>query len=339
MSDIKKALQKKIGNTDEQKVRVWEKLNRKQKKHFMPYFVSAVFLVCMVILTISLLDGKIGGEPVQEANPDPTNHTGTLSSSITNNQSTEVPILSAQTIEAMRISYSESYAVHLYTSLESYEQMASIYNVEMEPIDFAKNDVLFTQFISNGCGLVVDRLSVKDKQLIVTLELPEDLRSEKELMCTEIAITNTVLLVVPKLDVDQAVMINRTNEYETRFQVINSVSTNTNTLMTDDNIIEMEFIHPSDELKFIVNEPSDIQLFKSIFSQGLKVQGIADMSSPDWSIYMKNEAGETKHYSLWLDPYEMSATIMDNAETHTVYTISEIGAIQLFNLIQIHSSK
>lgn len=342
MSDMKKALRKKIGKTDEQKARVWEKLNRMPKKHFMPYFVSAVFLVFMAILTISLLDGKLGGEQVQEANgnPNPTNNSeGTLSSGSTNNQSTEIPILAVHPIGAMQISYTESYVVHLYTSFEAYEQMASLYKVEMEQIDFANNDVLLTQFISNGCGLVVDKLSVKDKQLIVTLELPEDLRSEKELMCTEIAITNTVLLVVPKLDVEQAVMINGTNEYETRFQVKDSVPTNTDTLMTDDNIIEMEFIHPSDELKFIVHEPSDIQLFKSIFSHSLKVQGIANMSSPDWSIYMKNEAGETKHYSLWLDLNTMSATIMDNAETHTVYAIDESVSFQLFQLLQIHSSQ
>ncbi len=340
MSDMKKALRKKIGKTDEQKARVWEKLNRKPKKHFMPYFVSAVFLVGIAILTVSLLDGKLGGEQVQETNgnSNPTNNTeGTLSSGSTNNQSTEIPILSMHPIGAMQISYLESYTVHLYTSLEAFEQMTSLYNVEMEPIDFEKNDVLLTQFISNGCGLVVDQLSVKDKQLIVNLELPEELRSKKDLMCTEIAITNTVLLVVPKLNVDEAVMMNRTNEYETNFQVIDSLPTNT--LMMDDNIIEMEFIHPSDQLKFTVHEPSDIQLFKSIFSQSLKVQGIADMRSPDWSIYMKNEAGETKHYSLWLGLNTTSATIMDNADTHTVYAIDESVSFQLFQLMQIYSSQ
>lgn len=80
-----------------------------------------------------------------------------------------------------------------------YQSWAEIFRFEtIPPVDFATEEVLFVTAYSNGCGLVMDTLTQQQDTLIVALNFPENLRGNKEIVCTEIALQNTYVIKMPK---------------------------------------------------------------------------------------------------------------------------------------------
>lgn len=80
-----------------------------------------------------------------------------------------------------------------------YQSWAEIFQFDTIPdIDFETEEVLFVTAYSNGCGLVMDTVTQEADALFVTLNYPEELRNNKELVCTEIALANTYVLKMPK---------------------------------------------------------------------------------------------------------------------------------------------
>ena len=76
-----------------------------------------------------------------------------------------------------------------------YQSWAEIFQFETIPeIDFVAEEVLFVTSYSNGCGLVLDTLTQKEDTLYVTLNYPEDIRNNEEIICTEIAMPNTYVI-------------------------------------------------------------------------------------------------------------------------------------------------
>lgn len=80
-----------------------------------------------------------------------------------------------------------------------YQSWAEIFHFETIPdVDFEKEEVLFVTAYSNGCGLVVDTVTQQADALYVELNYPEELRNKKDLVCTEIALSNTYVMKMPK---------------------------------------------------------------------------------------------------------------------------------------------
>ena len=327
MNEMEKAIREKIGNTDLQKARVWDKLQQKQRKSILPYFISAAFLVCMIIFTTMMLNGNSGESPPEQSAGLPT-----LIESPSSMDET-IPIVSSKKLDGTVISYSEDYVINLYSSAETYEQMTQTLGIEQEPIDFLKHDVLLTQFISDGCGLVVDRLTVKELKLFVKLDLPKELRSKTEINCTTIAKPNTVLLVVPKLTIMNGVFIEGKRELATSFSIIETVTHDT--LVVYENVKEITFTKPGEILKFTINEPVKMNQVTTIIKEAIKEPGSVNMASPpDWRITLVNETDETLSYYLWLDTNGMTATLMASEDTHTIYSLGEEFTVQLADLMQ-----
>ena len=326
MNKLEKALREKIGNTNSQKARVWDKLQHKPRKNILPYFVSAAFLVCMIILTTMMLNGNSGESPPEQSAGLPT--------SIESPSSMDkiIPIVSSKKLDGTVISYIDDYVMNLYSSAEAYEQMTQTLNIQHEPIDFLKHDVLLTQFISDGCGLVVDQLTLNEQQLFIKLELPEELRSKEELHCTTIAMPNTVLLVVPKLTITNGVFIVREHEMATSFSIIESVTNNT--LVVDENVKDITFTNLKEKLKFTINDPVKMKQVTTIMKRSIKQPGFANISSPEWRITLVNETEETMIYFLWLDTNGMTATLMAQGDTYTIYSLGRDLTVQLAELMQ-----
>jgi len=328
MNELEKAIRKKIGNTDSQKARVWDKLQQKPRKNIMPYFVFAAFLVCIITFTTIILNGNSGESPSEE-------QSAVLPTSIESpsNMDETIPIVSSKKLDGTVISDSEDYVINLYSSAESYEQMPQELSIEQEPIDFSKHDVLLTQFISDGCGLVVDRLTVKDQKLFVKLDLPEELRGNKELYCTTIAKPNTVLLVLPKLTIMNGVFIEGKRELATSFSIIETVTHDT--LVVDENVKEITFTKPGEILKFTINEPVKMNQVTTIIKEAIKEPGSVNMASPpDWRITLVNETEETMSYFLWLGTNGMKSALMESEDTNTIYSLGEDLTVQLSDLMQ-----
>ena len=326
MNELEKAIREKIGNTDSQKARVWDKLQQKPRKNIMPYFVSSAFIVCLIIFFTMMLNGNLGESPPEQSTSLPTS----IESPGSTHQT--IPIVSSKKLDGTSISYTEDYVINLYSSAETYEQMTQALSIEQEPIDFSKHDVLLTQFLSDGCGLVVEQLSVKEQQLYIKLDLPEELRSIKELNCTTIAMPNTVLLVVPKLTITNGVFIEGKREIEPTFAIIETVTNNT--LVVDENVEAITFTNPKEKLNFTFNDLEKIKEVTTIMKQAYKQPGIVNMASPEWRITMEKDTGEIKHYFLWLDTNLMLATLMTQEDTNTIYSLGNDMTVQLVDLIQ-----
>ena len=327
MNEPEKAIREKIGNTDSQKARVWDKLQQKPHKNIMPYFVSVAFLVCIITFTTIILNGNSGESPPEQLAGLPT--------SIENpsNMEETIPIVSSKKLDGTVISDSEDYVMNLYSSAEAYEQITQTLNIQQEPIDFSKHDILLTQFISDGCGLVVDRLTVKDQKLFVKLDLPEELRTNKELYCTTIAMPNTVLLVIPKVNITNGVFIDQQRELATSFSIIGAVTHNT--LVVDENVKEITFTKPGEKLKFTINEPVKMNQVTTIIKDAIKEPGSVNMASPpDWRIALVNETDETMSYYLWLDTNGMTATLMASEDTNTIYSLGRDLTVRLAEQMQ-----
>ena len=326
MNELEKAIREKIGNTDSQKARVWNKLQQKPRKNIMPYFVSAAFLLSMIIFTTMMLNRNSGESPPEQSAELPT------SIESPSNMDETIPIVSSQKLDGTVISYSEDYVINLYASAEAYEQMTQKLNIEQEPIDFTKQNVLLTQFISTSCGLVVEQLTLKEQQLFIKIDLPEELRSKEDLHCTTIAIPSTVLLVIPKVNITNGVFIDMGSEIATSFSINEAVTHNT--LVVDENVKEIIFTNPKEKLKLTINDPVKVNQVTTIMNQAIKEPGSVNMASLEWRIKVVNETEETMSYFLWLGTNGTNSTLMASKDTHTIYSLGEEFTLQLADLMQ-----
>ncbi|AWE07612.1 dehydrogenase [Lysinibacillus sp. 2017] len=80
-----------------------------------------------------------------------------------------------------------------------YESWAEISQFESVPtIDFEKEEVLFVTTYADGCGRVLENVTKEGNQLMVQLNYPEDIRNNKQIVCTEIAVPVTFVVKMDK---------------------------------------------------------------------------------------------------------------------------------------------
>ncbi|MFE7064043.1 hypothetical protein ACFVAD_18075 [Sutcliffiella sp. NPDC057660] len=75
-----------------------------------------------------------------------------------------------------------------------------------------------------------------------------------------------------------------------------------------------------------ITNPEDIKILEEAFRSAVKQDGSADMADPEYKI----DFGEDVYY-LWIT--ETSGTIMNLIDTHTIYTLSEQSAQNVFEIV------
>lgn len=98
-----------------------------------------------------------------------------------------------------------------------YTAWADIFGFESVPsVDFETEEVLFVTGYSDGCGREIEKIEKDGDTLVITLNYPEDIRSEKDIACTEIALDNTYVVKMKKTDTTKGKLIdlNRTTYEE-----------------------------------------------------------------------------------------------------------------------------
>lgn len=78
---------------------------------------------------------------------------------------------------------------------------------KVHPIDFETEEVLFVTAYSDGCGRVFESVKKEGETLIVKLNYPEDIRKEKDIVCTEIALSNTYVIKMEKTNTTKGKLI------------------------------------------------------------------------------------------------------------------------------------
>lgn len=76
-----------------------------------------------------------------------------------------------------------------------------------------------------------------------------------------------------------------------------------------------------------IEDEETISDIEEAINTAMKMPGIVDMADPEYRI----ELGE-QTYFLWLD--EVSGTIMNTVDTHTIYTLKDRHVPQLYEIIQ-----
>lgn len=98
-----------------------------------------------------------------------------------------------------------------------YTTWADIFGFEsIPPIDFETEEVLFVTGYSDGCGREIEKIEKDVDTLVITLNYPEDIRGEKDIACTDIALDNTYVVKMKKTDTTKGKLIdiNRTTYEE-----------------------------------------------------------------------------------------------------------------------------
>lgn len=102
-----------------------------------------------------------------------------------------------------------------------YQSWAEIFQFEDTPvIDFATEEVLFITEYSNGCGLVFDSLTQQEDTLYAKLDFPEEIRTQEENECTEIAKPHSFVIKLKKTGATKGTL---EDPYEKRLENIKIV--------------------------------------------------------------------------------------------------------------------
>lgn len=78
--------------------------------------------------------------------------------------------------------------------------------------------------------------------------------------------------------------------------------------------------------RYEITDKQTIELFATAISRANKVSGIADVTDPNFKV----EFGEKEFY-LWVSAGHGS--VMDEADTHTLYTLEQKDAEQLYSFL------
>ncbi|PRO66440.1 hypothetical protein [Alkalicoccus urumqiensis] len=85
------------------------------------------------------------------------------------------------------------------------------------------------------------------------------------------------------------------------------------------------------ELQQVYDTNEDIAAWAGIINSADQVDGMVDIAAPDYEIALIGEE-DTDPYFLWYS--EDSASLMDSADTHTLYSITEDGKETLSELME-----
>lgn len=89
--------------------------------------------------------------------------------------------------------------------------------------------------------------------------------------------------------------------------------------------------------KYLFNSSDDreLEIVNEILSTATKMDGIVDMTDPNYKMVVERENDELETYSIWWeeeDPTQLS--LMDWVDTHTVYRLEGESARQFEELIK-----
>ncbi|MBD8035867.1 hypothetical protein H9635_03875 [Solibacillus sp. A46] len=84
----------------------------------------------------------------------------------------------------------------------------------------------------------------------------------------------------------------------------------------------------------IVLEDSSIETLKTIIMSGIKVNGIADMTNPEYYMNIIYEDGNIQYFHLWIHEKGETSTLMNTEDTHTAYTVGKEMTEKLIEFIK-----
>lgn len=281
----------------------------------MPFFISAALIVitCLWILTLSIPPSK-------------------------DEQASDGLTFTSLPYEMQWPSYIKNKsALLLATDEQELANYAEKMKVTLEaPIDFAKYDVLFALYTSDGCGLEVDRLSKSADTLRVHLELPAELRDKHSLNCTTVEQYHLNILQIEKQPIQMVTFMQGENEVQTSFNIldIDPLLYGFELLINPEQIdrIEMKSLAENEAIN-ITNQALKNELSQLMWAL-TEVQGIANMTEPQYEITITSTTKDSQKIYLWLTQESDTITLMSSRNTEQLYTIPKVQILYLLEYFQ-----
>jgi len=79
----------------------------------------------------------------------------------------------------------------------------------------------------------------------------------------------------------------------------------------------------------VISDSSSVEIVLKAIETSTKIQGITKMTPPDFELTIIKGKNQQKIYSLWLSDDRSTGSIMDKADTHTIYQVSEAVAKEM----------
>lgn len=317
MSDLKKEIQKAIGETKVHKEKVWQSLQQPKRKNRMPLFMTAA-LVALASVWLLLLQS-----------PPEKEQATSMQIGVTNQTKDGIAYTILHYTKQKPDYLNDDFAISLATSEETYKALSEQFKVPfIAGVDFAKNDILFALYTSGGCGLVIDKLTKSDSELAVHLALPADLRDEKELNCTTIAMPHLAVIEIEKQSIQQATFMEGKNRTNTAFNNLdlNEMVYQFDLLLNPDVIHAIEIKDLQNDQQIAVERDAIKNELPHLIFKATAVPGIVDMADPHYKISVQTNDGLAQQVYLWISPDSDTFTIMSSRNTHQIYTIPKSEA-------------
>ena len=325
MTKLKYEIEKAVGKTKKHKENVWTKLQQPLRKNRLPIIVTfATIAIACILFAIVLLPTNN-----QQTANDPSNndivHLG-------------YPFTVLHKQESIPGYIENEEAILLAINEHELQQLAKDYKIATPAVNFDKYFVVFAQYISDGCGLVVDKVDSADDTLLITLDLPLELRNDNTIACTSIARKNLSVILLEKFQgysqFKAAQFTNSNIGANLDFNTLNK-----NELMYDFELlmdpytIESLIVKnlQSGSEKPITDEHTKVQL-SSIIHEFKAVPGIADIVDPQYELVVEDKNGEVLRISLWMDEENEHVTIQSTRNTHQIYSLTGEQAAPLLKL-------
>ena len=320
MSNLKKEIKKAIGDTETHKVNVWQKLQQPKRKNRMPLFVSAALVLLASLWLITLQFPSSNGRAGTEQDTQQTKDSQSFTSLY---------------YEQQKPTYvSDDYAILHATNVNEYKLLAEQMKVPLNDIDFTTYDVLFTLYTSDGCGLVIDRLTESEDTLNVHLALPSDLRDEKQLNCTAVAKPHLAVIQIEKLAIQKASFKEGKKALETAFNTldIDWMSYHFELLQDPYAIETIQIQDLINGTPITIDEEVLKKELPRLIQAASAVPGIANMANAQYEIFVKTRDSQSQKIYLWITPESDTISVMSSRDTHQIYLIpkSEADFILLF---------
>lgn len=207
MSEIKKAIANKIGDTSRHKQRVWGKLQRSPKKSRRPLLIMMSFVIILVLF--------IGTSGVwQKDSETAVENTSSPTSELYENMNSAVPFTVLQFKPKNQHNYPAGTiggsAVFIAENKQQLEEYARLFNLSVEAVDFTQSNVAIVEYYSDSCGRLVESLAYEKGKLSIQLNYPAELQQKDRFACITVAYPTTAMLLVPKLDIIEAEIVSGT---------------------------------------------------------------------------------------------------------------------------------
>ncbi|WP_391115796.1 hypothetical protein [Psychrobacillus sp. L3] len=84
----------------------------------------------------------------------------------------------------------------------------------------------------------------------------------------------------------------------------------------------------------IFDDDNAIENFKSIISSAVKLNGIVNMTNPEFYMDIAYENEEKQSFQLWLGGTFEESTLMKTDDTHTIYILPEESTNKIIDLME-----